>query len=176
MAKQATKFFSVLFIPFGEADKSCKRISDNTLSSLIKAVELHNRQNFDIVMVSGGQNNAANLMKSWLWEKKVRNDIMFEEDKSEDLFDSVKRGLAKINQIMCSQNNAKARITVVADSWTNRAVRLMMSGQKVSATYENSSAEVPWKRVFRMIAYCIAAISHPEGKGFLAGMIRAICG
>lgn len=176
MVKEATKFYRVMLLPFGEADKSGKKLTDNTLSSLIKAVELHNRKSFDIIVVSGGKNNAANLMKTWLWEKKVRNDIMFPEDKSEDLFDSVERGLAKVDQMMRSQGNAKSNFTVVADSWTNRAVSLMMAGVKISATYENSSAVVPWKRVFKMIAYSIAAISHPKGKGFLAGIIRAICG
>jgi len=174
MATQATKFFNVLFIPFGEVHESGKKLSDNTLSALIKGVELHNRKKFDFIVVSGGKNNAAGLMKNWLWEKKVKNDIICTEDKSRDLFDSVQMGLGLVDRVMRSQKNAKPKLAVVADSWTNRAVRMMLTGQNISATYDNSSAEVPWGRVFKMIAYCFAALSHPRGEGKLAGIIRSL--
>lgn len=174
MAKGATIFYKVLFIPFGEADKPGKLLTGNTLYCLMKALELHKANKYDVIIVSGGRNNAAWLMRTWLWEKKVSPDILKPEEKSSDLFDSVNFGMALVDQIMNPYKNAKATITFVSDGWSNRCIRLMMQGRKEQVNYEKHSNDVSWKRIFHMIAFFFVALFNSKGEGIIAGFIRSV--
>ncbi len=173
---------SFLLVP-AEAIWAVDRMSERMISRLEKALQLYRHGDYDYIMVTGGIFNplctqtvsAASLMKKYLLEKGVKEDVILIEDRSLDTYENVQFSVEIINREMKKfplYPSCEEKVVVVSDAAHLKRLKLVIEGRVSLLFLEDSGYKMSLMDKLAEAIFFAITFFDRDGDGFFAKINR----